>query len=557
MNDNTDEIYVNDLTERVFLIKSELESGKLKIASHLMAGFIQSFKKVRLRDDGKVDPSTVDGRIRAMGAAVNHFFERNMIKRKYKIIDLEKAYFNILFENFGDPYFDMLKNGNEPYEMAYFLSEQEDYANHIYDKFNELFILAKDFWSTMSEIGVVHLQDGEQLKANFSGDLFPSYSENMVSLAGLYVDTLVLPCPLLRVGRLHEHVSKKEFCNLLIKHVLTCMTYRDVALEEIDPPIALVLPDNRDYVEEDQKNLIDVSMPHILTHASYLYGRKFTHKDEFEEFSMHLTDIEMVFRELKRPERLIFDTEWGGDARSQLTRQMADSSRITAKLFDNNPGMEVFFNCMGRIPQAYAAKSTAQNLGSTPYINAETSWLYYTWMIEYESQGFNTKDSDLRNLHMVHAVTSGMQDGFSWLGKIPLDNLIKIRRQGLMPEVREVLSKGVGSLINSTPANFQLTSQTVIDNVDRAFIEHQRFLEKARRDKLEILGVKVAPWVINGVIGIAAVLMNNPSLAVASVGLSSYGLPTFKDIKSAFKERDEKIASYRNSATGILFSTIK
>ncbi|OWF75489.1 hypothetical protein B4903_19940 [Yersinia frederiksenii] len=93
MDSYQDEDYINDLTDRVFLIKQELEAGKIKIASHLIEGFISSFEKVRLRSDGKVDPSTVDGRIRSMGAVVNHFIERDTIKNKYSIYELQKAYF--------------------------------------------------------------------------------------------------------------------------------------------------------------------------------------------------------------------------------------------------------------------------------------------------------------------------------------------------------------------------------------------------------------------------------------------------------------------------------
>ncbi|MCS1899711.1 hypothetical protein MWK67_24090 [Escherichia coli] len=104
-----DEEYVDDLTERVFLIKQQLEAGKLKIAHHLVEGFIESFKRIRLRQDGKVDPSTVDGRIRAMGAAVNHFLEREDIKNKYSIQDLQSSYFNILFSNFGELFYLMKK----------------------------------------------------------------------------------------------------------------------------------------------------------------------------------------------------------------------------------------------------------------------------------------------------------------------------------------------------------------------------------------------------------------------------------------------------------------
>ncbi len=115
-----DEEYVDDLTERVFLIKQQLEAGKLKIAHHLVEGFIESFKRIRLRQDGKVDPSTVDGRIRAMGAAVNHFLEREDIKNKYSIQDLQSSYFNILFSNFGELFYLMKKTNATPHKASSF-----------------------------------------------------------------------------------------------------------------------------------------------------------------------------------------------------------------------------------------------------------------------------------------------------------------------------------------------------------------------------------------------------------------------------------------------------
>ncbi|EIM0799176.1 hypothetical protein LMO49_004262, partial [Salmonella enterica] len=95
MDNGYDEDYISGLTDRVFLIKRQLEAGKMHIASHLVDGFKESFDKIRLRPDGKVDPTTVDGRIRAMGAAVNHFFERNEIKKKFNIVDFQEAYFKI------------------------------------------------------------------------------------------------------------------------------------------------------------------------------------------------------------------------------------------------------------------------------------------------------------------------------------------------------------------------------------------------------------------------------------------------------------------------------
>ncbi|ENX5148314.1 hypothetical protein U9Z15_07280 [Escherichia coli] len=121
-----DEEYVDDLTERVFLIKQQLEAGKLKIAHHLVEGFIESFKRIRLRQDGKVDPSTVDGRIRAMGAAVNHFLEREDIKNKYSIQDLQSSYFNILFSNFGELFYLMKKTNATPHKASSFFLNKKN-----------------------------------------------------------------------------------------------------------------------------------------------------------------------------------------------------------------------------------------------------------------------------------------------------------------------------------------------------------------------------------------------------------------------------------------------
>lgn len=554
MDINQDENYISDLTDRVFLIKQELDAGKIKIAEHLIEGFISSFEKIRLRGDGKVDPLTVDARIKAMGAAVNHFIDRDKIKNNHSLTDLQFAYFNILFENFGDIYNVMMKNNADPFTVSSFFSQKPDYVEHISGVFPQFLEQIKDFWKTLSDIGIYHLQDGNQLKANFSGDLFPSYLENAVSIAGLYVDTITLPCPVLRVGGLYGITNEAEFTRLLLKHILTCMTYKNIALEDVDPAIVLILPNRSDYAEEKYEHLFHECDPYILAHAQCLYGRKFENRDDFFEFSESLPDIDSVLKNLKRPERLIFDSEWGNNPKDQLTKLLTDNDRITQSVFGSHAGLEVFSSCVGRMPQAYAAKKHAQSLGSTPYINADTSWLYYTWLIEYESLRFEVDHEDRKNLHMVHAISSGLQDGFSWLGNVPVKKIIELRRNNLMDEVRSVLSKGVSHLIYASEGNYTQTTQQVIDNVDRAFVQHQRVLEKAKKEKLKLYGLEVAPCIANGVIAIAGAMTGNIALASLSAGLGVLGMPTLKDIRSKFKERQENLAAYNRTATGILFS---
>ena len=233
---------------------------------------------------------------------------------------------------------------------------------------------------------------------------------------------------------------------------------------------------------------------------------------------------------------------------------MSSQERINTPDLDGTPGMEVLFSCLSRMPQALAARIKAQELRSTPYINAETSWTYFKWLMEYEALGFKFDAEAVKDLHMVNALTKGMSDGFSWLGNIPMKNILEIRRNGLMPEVRGILSNGVSELIKSSPSNYNATSQRVVDNVDLALIQHQRFLEKVRREKLKIYGVEVIPFIVNGAFGMASALINKPELALTSAVLGSVGLPTLKDIRSSFKSNQEKMLNYKKTATGLMFS---
>ena len=126
MQNEHNEDYVNELTDRVFLIKRELEAGTLQIATHLTDDLAESLSKIRLRPDGKVEPQTVDGRIRAMGVAVRHFVERNEIKSKFSIHELQEAYFKILFDNFGEYYQLISEQGALPHQVADFLCKKEE-----------------------------------------------------------------------------------------------------------------------------------------------------------------------------------------------------------------------------------------------------------------------------------------------------------------------------------------------------------------------------------------------------------------------------------------------
>ena len=548
---------VQDLTDRVFLLKEQLEAGKLRFASQELAdGFRHSYEAIRLRPDGKVDPTSLDGRIRASTLALIAMKQREDAKKSLSLAQVQEAYFSFLFREFGWLYDQMKKADVTPSAAAEITSRHDDMMQNLFEALPEMVDAVREFWSLVGEAAGYHLQDGRQLKAVFAGDIFPAHWENVVSTAGLYVDTIILPCPISRLGMLLKAAPSKQVVKLTIKHVLTAMTYRDIALADVDPPIAMIVPNPDDADDEDRKGLILRASPAICAHAKYLFDRTFESVEELQDFCIRLKTVDQVVKELKRPDRLIFDTDWGKDPVQQLSMSLKENNHFPA-MDKSNAGLHVFASSIGRMPQAMGAQQAANHFGGSPFINAETSWLHYTWLLEYQGA---PREDDLTNrhsMHVVRALVSETTNNLEWLGNVPPETVLEIRKRGLAEELRELLGRGVSDLIGINPDNFFRTADQVVDNLDSAFRKHQQALAEARQKKLKLYGIDVGVCAVTGTVAVAAALTSNPTLGAISGVLGVAGLPNLKDIKTKFKQIAAEDKARRESPTGLLFRHVK
>lgn len=548
---------VQDLTDRVFLLKEQLEAGKMRFASQDLAdGFRRSYEAIRLRPDGKVDPTSLDGRIRASTLALIAMKQREDAKKSLSLSQVQEEYFAFLFREFGWLYDQMKKAQLTPSAAAEVTSRHDDMMQNLSEVLPEMVDTVREFWSSVGEVAGYHLQDSRQLKAVFAGDIFPAHWENAVSTAGLYVDTIILPCPITRLGTMLKAAPSKQIVEMIIKHVLTAMTYRDIALADVDPPIAMIVPNPDDAGDEDRKGLILRATPAICAHAKCLFERTFESLDEFREFCGHLKTVDQVMKELKRPDRLVFDTEWGKDPVQQLSMSLKENFHSLG-MDEPNAGLHVFASSIGRMPQAMGAQQAASHFGGSPFINAETSWLHFTWLMEY--QGVPRED-DLANrhsMHVVRALVSEANNNLEWLGNVPPETVLEIRKRGLADELRELLGHGVSNLIGINPDNYFRTADQVVDNLGSAFRKHQQVLMEARQKKLKLYGIDVGACAATGAVAVAAALTGNATLGAISGVLGVAGLPNFTDIKTKFKQISAEDKARRESPTGLLFRHVK
>jgi hypothetical protein len=549
---------VQDLTDRVFLLRERIEQGKMRFAGHLVEGFTKSMQAIRLRPDGKVDPNTVDGRVRAATLAIRAMQYRDEAKSSISLAQIQGLYFDFLFQEFGWLFDHMQKAGVDPAQVAHGMCENSDFVKNLTDNLPEFVDALREFWAGVFDSGSYHLQDGEQLKAAFCGDLFPAHWENAVSTAGLYVDTIILPCPILRIAPMIGIASDREVAGMLIKHMLTAMTYREIATVELDPPVALVLPNHDDIHIEERKTLVKRAMPSALKHAEYLFHRQFESVDHLKEFCKKLQTIDQVIAELKGSDRLVFDTDWGFTAREQLHRAVDEETTMIPGMDKGIVGNHVLQSCLGRMSQAFGAQQNAIHFGGTPLINAETSWKYYTWLLDYEGQPAGVQGEErAQSMHVVHALAHERDKNLSWLGNVPVQAVLELRRNGLMDEVRSLLGTGVSELIKADPNSYFRTADQVVSNLDRAFEKHQADLLEARNKKLKLFGLDVPACLAVGAVGIAAAtITNNPVWGVAAAMVSQIGLPNLKDIKTKYTQIAAEQKVRAASPTGLLFQHV-
>lgn len=549
---------IQDFTDRVFLLKEQLEAGKIRFANQELAdGFRRSYEAIRLRPDGKVDPTSLDGRIRASTLALVAMKQREDAKKSLSLLQVQEEYFAFLFREFGWLYDQMKEAKVTPSAAAEITSRHDNMMQNLSEALPEMVDAVREFWSSVGEAAGYHLQDSRQLKAVFAGDIFPAHWENAVSTAGLYVDTIILPCPITRLGTMLKAAPSDRIVKLIIKHVLTAMTYRDIALADVDPPIAMIVPNPDDADDEDRKGLILRATPAICAHAKYLFDRTFEGIEDLQEFCVHLKTVDQVMKELKRPDRLIIDTEWGKDPVQQLSMSLKENSHFLSGMGEPNAGFHVFASSIGRMPQAMGAQQAANHFGGSPFINAETSWLHFTWLLEYQGKPREDDMTNRHSMHVVRALASEAHNNLEWLGNVPPETVLEIRKRGLADELRELLGLGVSNLIGINPDNYFRTADQVVDNLDSAFRKHQQALVEARQKKLSLYGIDVGACAATGAVAVAAALTGSATLGAISGVLGVAGLPNLKDIKTKFKQISAEDKARRESPTGLLFRHVK
>jgi hypothetical protein len=544
-----DSEYEAHLRERLKLLREHFAGGKIHIAAHLAKDFEESLLAVRADESGHVDLSTVDGRIRSMALAVEHFDWRDKVKAANSLRDVQEEYFRFIHTQFGELHQSVVERGNpSPHIAAKHLASDPEARAHVCEIMHEFVDLVHEFWASAADAVTFHLQDFRGLKTVFGGDLFPSSGGITIRTSTIYSDTLIVPDPFLQSKHILERAADHIKAYYFFKAALNLCNIARLALADVNPPIVCILP-HPSSLSESRREFLQYEMERVgLLHVGEIFGRKFENEEDVQAYAASLKDVDAVEKAIKNRAKLVFDTNYTGTLAEQIAQHKIDSR---LRLPDMTPGETVAFHCFGRVGQASDLLFKSRELGGVPLVDAPTSWIHLQWYLEHISE-LSPDGGHLVDEHVLRAL-----DGpAAWLGDVPEEAIVEIRRAGALSEIREKLGAGVAQIVARDASDFDASSSRVYHNLDHWFAEHQAAIKELTQDKMRFAGVDLASCVVYGAVEIAAAIF--PGVNLISTFLDqTVGTPRIARLPEKYADLKERSKTLKNSTAGLLFASRK
>ena len=546
------------LRQRLKILQEKFEKGQIRFHEGLAVK--ESLLAVRTEPDGEIDLSTVDGLVRSLALAIAGTHDRKELKKLSSLSEIQNMYFEFVERNFADLNKIMVETGLPPGDLCNRLIRDPDVIEEANKNLQEFLPAVNEFWEKVGEIAHVHVEDMHgNIKGVYGGDFFPAHNQNIASKCGIYTDTIILSDPFLRSRHVFEWFSKEDQAYYLMKHGLSILQYRQLACSDIEIPIVVILPDRTALQEEEKEFCGRLGQDDALIHSGKLFGRKFESVEDLVEFAKSLDTVEKTLAEIRDGSRVLFETDWGGNPSAQLQEALEHPDFRYYRLCGGteSPGFMLATQAIAKLSIANELLVKSRRLNGMPIVDVPTSWRYLVWKMEYDAARTEQK-TNTHNLHVVRGLQELAGGEMEWLGNIPTDALIEIRRQGAMEEIREILGNGINDLINSNPDNFHRSRDKVFDNIHQAFAQHRKKIKNLREKQWKFAGKHIGSFLVQGSLEIAAAAIGTPVWGLAALMADQLlDMPKLKNIPQSIRDLVVETNKIHKSPVGMLFSVSK
>jgi hypothetical protein len=331
-----------------------------------------------------------------------------------------------------------------------------------------------EFWDRQAPLLVPQLQALSGVRALYGGDIGPRAESAIFQRSGLYFDTVVVPDPLHRICSMPSRLRIPEY--YFLKYAVDQLLQKDVYLASVWPPIAFLAPQGiTSPSDETARPLSYLASMDCVILANQLFEEHFDTYEEVKAFFGSLATAEKVIAALAQPDLLYLDSDAPRDPRSQL-EGLISRTRIDWRLVEGNASPDsaqfILFHIFGRLLQANALYSGALDSYSHPIVDAPASFHWLQWKV-ISNQDLLADElafSGPKELALTNALLSQHLD---WLSAIGIDDLVKLRKNGRLSELRALIGRDLDKLSAVEVADASEVIKQVDYSLSQALARHQ------------------------------------------------------------------------------------
>jgi len=447
------------------------------------------------------------------------------------ILDMAyEEYFSLLDEYFKGIYMP----GIDKNLQANYIIHMKKAAQVVLMSIDDITQDISEFWKKYTEPVLSFLRYNSAFKALYCGSVSPLEGQQFVKRTAMYVDSILIEDPITTIVNMKDLSTDNSYLMRMIRHAFNLMDLKELFFGQGDFPILTIFPSFLD--ENRRQDIVKGIHQNGLTYFSELLELNFTDIEDFFDHLKTYNDPEKFFKMIKHPEMLpkpnnqsTFD--FINEVHQSISRGRKDTQDITV-------GMALGLKILGQLTGIGINLFQSKNLHSQLVFDSENYWKIYKWDLSEQKKG-----PDIDNL----IVNSLNLEQFDWLGNIPIDKLVLLRREGELSKIREILRKNIYSCTHSD-GDLKMSAQQAIENIEVSLKEHTKQvseIEKSLKKKYLIDG----PIVIGGLL---TGIFSGPLSPISFAGLafSLYGgYDWFKNILAINKTKKET----ESSIFGILF----
>lgn len=405
------------------------------------------------------------------------------------IKDIYNEYFGIIDSYFGSIKHYLTAEKNSHIELGRKIAHYPIISDLIYDAIDSIDDDINEFWSKYAKTIYNYLTEQNTLKCIYSGSLTPSDFSDFVKRSAMYVDTIIIPDPILSltIFRNNIEVEKEYFLNQIIRHVFNIWKLGELILADAQEKILIIIPINLDIIEEKKMySLIELADNNSTEYINRITNENFDNITDAAEFFKGSKTVPELFTKFRNINLLPREF---ANIRS-LTKFLDNFSFVQSQTFVKLNSVEDYFGMYltSQFRRVQEHKYFCNKIMAEPIYDNPIPWFFFN----YEIGGSGIDYSIINALQ---------KEKFEWIGNIPLNAIKVLREENELEYIRSILRKGITDLKAKTDEDLFLVSEQLSKNLNEAFKKQKDEMSNLEKKVKKITNQSIPITILGGILG--------------------------------------------------------